>query len=394
MPGPAPLLCVGFQRGVLPALRALGRPALALVAGGAPRPDAPELDGVREIDLHGVREPITDVARALLDGRTPAAVVALAERTVLVAARLREAFALAGNDPGIALRCADKVEMKRAMDAAGLPVAPWREVRQDSSARELVGALGLPIVLKPRRDSGGRGQCKLLDEASLAAALARHVAGGGFEEGYGWLAEGWLDGVEMSIESFVHAGRPSFQSPTEYFVPRHANIVPAQLTGEEWRALSAFNTRALSALQVERGITHLELFLTAAGPVFGELAIRPPGGRLMTLLRRAWGFDPWEAMLRLELGEGYPFPLAPERTAGVFVLHPGSGRVTNIRGLEEARALPHVRRIALKVAQGHSITERMGTGQDIGSIHAEGPDRDAVAAALSAARERLEIGLG
>ena len=389
----APLLLVGFQRDVRPALRVLARPVHVLVARGRRVPDVPELAGVREIDLHGPTQPIADEARDLLAGERPAAIVAMAERTVLVAARLRQTFGLPGNDAEVALRCADKLEMKRAMGAGGVPVAPWRELRRDSDASELIEALGLPIVVKPRRDSGGRGQRRFDDQRSLAQALEQLAGEGAFENGYGWLAEGWLDGVEMSIEAFVHSGLPRFQNPTEYYVSKHANILPAQLDAAQWRALREFDARALAAAGVERGVTHLELFRTPAGPIFGELAIRPPGGRLMALLRSAWGFDPWEALLRLELGEIVGFPTAPRRVAGVWILHPGNGHVRAIRGLEDVRALPHVRRVALKVRQGESIAERQGTGQDVGALYADGPDRDTVAAALTRAHRRLQIEL-
>ncbi len=389
----APLLLVGFQHGCLPALRALGRPAFALVGEGGRRADLAEIAGWAERDLHGSGAALEAAARELLGGRTPGAVVALAERTVLVAARLREAFGLPGNTHGVAERCADKLVMKRAMDAAGVRVAPWCEVLPGSRADELVAVLGLPLVLKPRRDSGGRGQAKLTTTVEVAATLEALVRERAFDSGYGWIAEGWIDGVEMSVESFVVGGAPRLHNPTEYYVPRHANVLPAELPTDEWAAIQAFVSRALTVAGVERGMTHLELFRRADELVFGELAVRPPGGRLMTLLKRAWAFDPWEALLRLELGEAFEFPAAPRRTAGVWVLHPGHGTLRALEGVEQARAVPGVRRIALKVALGETIAEREGTGQDIGAIYAEAQTRDEVAQALSAARERLRFEL-
>jgi len=390
----APLLLVGFQSGVLPALRALGRPAFAVLPLERAGRRSAELDGSCSVDVHGPLAAVEAAARNMLGGRRPAAVVALVERTVLVAAQLRAAFGLAGNTPGTALACADKVAMKRAMNAAGVPVAPWCEVGPGTSAEALVAALGLPVLLKPRRDSGGRGQRRLTDSEAVAGALDALAGAGAHANRDGWLAEGWLDGVEMSIEAFVLDGRPVFWNLTEYYVPRHANILPARLAGEQRQALCDFAARALAAAGVERGLAHLELFRTARGPVFGELALRPPGGRLMKLLARAWDFDPWEALLRLELGEPVRFPSVPRRTAGAWLLHPGAGTVRAVRGLAQARALPHVRRIALKVKPGDTIPERVAAGQDVGAVYAEGPDRDSVAAALSAARALIEIELG
>ncbi len=387
----APLLLVGFHGGIRRALASLDRPACALMPRGLERRGSEILEASREVDLHGPLIAIEEAARDMLGDRRPAAVVALAERTVVDAAHLRVVFGVPGNSPATALACADKVEMKRAMDRAGVPVAPWREVGPDTRAADLVTGLGLPLVLKPRRDSGGRGQRRLEDAAGVEAALAELVRDGAFGEGYGWLAEGWIRGVEMSVESFVHAGRPLFANPTEYMVARHASILPAPIPDDEWTELRAFATGAIAAAGVERGLTHLELFRTEAGPVFGELASRPPGGRLMTLLRRAWNFDPWEALLRLELGERVAFPEQARRTAGAWLLHPGAGHVVALRGAEEARAVPHIRRVALKVEAGDTIPERLGSGQDVGALYAEGPDRDCVANALHAAHSRIDF---
>ena len=382
----SPLLLIGYRRAVLPALRRLARPAFALVGAGDVTPSSAELAGIREVDLHGAADAIATTARELLGASRPAAVVALAERTVVVAARLRAAFGLEGNLEETALRCADKVVMKHAMEAAGVPVARWRPVDGEASARSLVADLGLPIVVKPRRDSGGRGQRLARSEPELAAVLGALPA-----ISTGWLAERWIDGIEMSVESFVAGHRVRFANPTEYFVPRHASILPAVLDEATRRAVLELNGSALRAAGIERGITHLELFRTSGGPLFGELAARPPGGRLMPLIQRAWGFDPWEALLRLELGEGFSFPARARRAAGAYVLHPGEGRVRHVRGLEDTRALPHVRRVSLRVAPGDVVRRREGSGQDVGAILVEGPDRDVVAAALTRARETLRI---
>ncbi len=393
MQAPDPILCVGYQAGLLKALRSTARGAFVLLPKDQAPPDAEEVLGWAEVDLHGPAQELESAALKLLGGARPAAVMAMAERTVLCAARLRESFGLPGNHSEVALCCADKVEMKRAMDKAGVPVAAWREVDKTTTAAALVEQLGLPLVLKPRRDSGGRGQSKHTDEADVAHGLQALRDSGGFEEGYGWLAEAWIEGVESSLESFVQAGEPVFMNPTEYYVPRHANILPAALDGPTFAHRREFMTRALKAAGVERGITHMEVFETAKGLVFGELAIRAPGGRLMPLIRRAWGFDPWEASLRLELGEEVRFPVEPCKIAGVWILHPGVGSTQSIDGLEAALELPGVRSIRLKVGVGESIAKRLGTGQDIGSIHVEGASRDAVAESLSAARETLKIEL-
>ena len=207
------------------------------------------------------------------------------------------------------------------------------------------------------------------------------------------LAERFVHGTEASIESFVAGGEVLFANPTEYLVPLHANVLPAPYDEETWRALRALNERALRAVGFARGMAHLELFLTPDGPLFGEVAARPPGGRLMHLLRIAWGFDPWRAVLELELGREPTFPARPRRTAGVWILHPGAGRVARISGRGAASAVPGVRKVRVRVRPGERIAKREGSGQDVGYIEASGSDRDAVARALARAHAALAIEL-
>jgi hypothetical protein len=205
------------------------------------------------------------------------------------------------------------------------------------------------------------------------------------------MAERWQDGVEMSVESLVAGGRVLFTNPTEYFVPAEANVAPAVLPEAEHAGILALNARVLEALGVERGMTHVEVFRTPQGPRFGEAAVRPPGGRIMRLLRRAYDFDPWEALLRIELGEVPALPRRALRAAGVWMLHPGAGRVASVRGLAAARRVQGVRKLVCRVRAGSVVGPRVSTGYDVGWIEVRGRDRDEVARRLLAAHDLVRI---
>lgn len=350
------VVLLGERPGVFPAVERLGLEAVVV---------APDADGVV----------------ACREGPV-AAVVALTERAVLPAARLRAALGVPGTPPAVALRCHDKVCMKEAVSAAGLPCTGWERLDAATDMAAVVARLGLPLVVKQIASSGSRG---LVVARDLAAALRAP------RDGY--LAERFLDGVEMSVESFVADGEVLFTNPTEYFVPRFANIAPAVVPPETLRAVLDLNRRAIAALGIERGLTHCEIYVTGAGPVFGELALRPPGGRLMRLLRRAYGFDPWRALLEVELGRRPELPREARQAAGVWMLHPGAGRVAAVEGVDAARAVPGVHRVVCRVGPGDVVPVREGTGQDIGFIEASGPTRDAVAETLRRAHALVRIGL-
>ncbi|MBI2380356.1 MAG: ATP-grasp domain-containing protein [Gammaproteobacteria bacterium] len=311
------------------------------------------------------------------------AVLAASERTVRAAAWLRRQFQLPGAGELEALLATDKLAMKAALKAAGLPVADFIATTETTSGQALAQRLGLPLVLKEQRGYGGRGTRMIHRAEEVPESVPAH-----------WLAERVIEGVELSVESFVQDGQIRFAHISEYFMPRFCSVSPNRLDADSERALLALNRGAIAALGLSRGLTHLEAFVTRQGPVFGEIALRPPGGHLMNVMARAYGFDPWAAWLRLELGEPLSLSAVPLCHAAVYLLHPGGpGRLAAVRGWEAARTAPGVVEAELHVHAGSLIAEREGSGQESGYLLATGASREAALCAVLAARRELDFQL-
>jgi biotin carboxylase len=372
---------LGRRVGAIRAARQLGLQAIVCIDESAPRREPGSGIHYERCDFNA---PLAEWKR-LADGwRTPGfrAVLALTERSVLPTAYLRRWLGLSGTSVSVALRCTDKWRMKRAIRAAGLHSARFLRSEQVSREPGALDVLGWPVVLKPRRGSGGRGRRILRSAAELPASLPQRC-----------MLESFVSGREMSVESFVAGGEILFTNPTEYLEPAWANVLPAELDGALLAEVGQLNRAALAALGIADGMTHLELFLTPAGLAFGEVAVRPPGGHIMAMLDLAYGFDSWRALLELALGRRPPLPAVARRTAGVQVLHPGRGRVRRVEGLALARELPGVERVQLGIEAGSVVSERIGVGQEVGHILVSGRDRNEVVERLQAARRALHIEL-
>ncbi|MBI4613560.1 MAG: ATP-grasp domain-containing protein [Planctomycetes bacterium] len=374
------VLFVGFRSGALAAARKLGLGVLLLDSAPPRAKASAALAGFAPADLAGDPMAAVSAARSVLGSKRPDAVVALTEKSVVPAAAVREALGVPGVSLDAALACHDKVRMKTLVREAGIPCADWAEIGEGTRADDLVRRLGLPLVVKQRGSSGSRGTVVATDLDAVRGALQP-----------GWMAERFVSGVEMSVESIVAGGEVLFQNPTEYLVPLWAHVVPAALALDELAAAGDLARRALAALGMARGIAHLELFRTSEGPVFGEVAARPPGGYIMDAISLAYGFDPWEALLSVELGEVPDLPREASGHAGVWILHPGPGVVAAVRGLAETRSVPGVVDVRCRARRGDRVEERVGSGQDVGRILVRAATRDAAALALREAREKLVI---
>lgn len=368
------VVVVGRRKAARSALRRLGLEMLELDH----EPRSEQAHG----GYGGAAEPAIESVRAALGDFPPAAVVAAAEGAVPTAAAIRGAYGMTGISAEVALRCHDKVVMKRVIAAAGVPCAPWHVVDETTQADELIDRLGLPLVLKEPVSSGGRG---------VAIGRTREEVVRGLKPGQ--LAEAFVDGIEMSVESLMFMGEAVFRNQTRYLEPRWANVVPAALGVRERKEIEALVDAAHTALGAVHGMTHIELFLTEHGPVFGEIAARPPGGRLMELIERAYGFDPWDALVEIELGERPSLPKDAKGYAGVYLLHPGAGEVDRVSGVEEARSLPGVMRLRVAVKPGDSVPDRIGSGQSVGELVVETDKHESCAELLLRARALIKIEL-
>lgn len=308
-----------------------------------------------------------------------AGVVALGEAAVVPAAHLRAQLGIDGIAVTTACACTDKSLMKRQVAAAGIPTARFFPLPAATDAATLVDIVGLPLVLKRRVGSGGRD----LQVYRQQSAMPERVEAG-------WLAESWIDGVEMSVESLVVDQVAVFTNLTQYLEPRWANVVPADPGNLPVKQILGLNESVIKALGIDRGMTHMELFVTGRGPVFSEIAVRPPGGFIMDLLRVAYDFEPWTAVFDIECGRQPQLPEAAVCVSGVRLFHPGPGMVASVSGQDRVSALPGLVRLQCSARAGMTIGARHGAGQAIGHVVFAG-SRDTVLSGLRQARDWLQI---
>lgn len=360
------LVLVGKRRAATSAAKRLGY--APVVVQEPPRPEQ------ARSAFGGGASFVEDKLRSLGD-EPPAAIVAVAEGAVPAAARARAFYGLAGISPTVASRCHNKALMKRAVVESGVPCAKAIVVDEHTTAEQILDDLGLPVVLKVPVSSGGRGVHVARTRGDLLAHLRP-----------GLLAERFVRGVEMSAETLLCEGHVLFRNHTRYLEPRWSNVVPAALDDDTTGAVDALLNRVHAALGIDHGISHVELFLTDDGPVFGEVAARPPGGHLMELIQLAYGFDPWEALLRIELGERPPLPSSAGRSAGVWVLHPGPGVVADVSGVDDVMVADGVVRVRCAVTTGDRVRPRVGSGESVGEVVVRAETTAACAARLRAAQ--------
>jgi len=371
------VLLVGYRQAVSRALEALEVPYV--VWSEAELKFSPEGVKVHIAPFGRTRSKSRREAEGLLGAGPFTHVIACTESAVVAASHARRVLGARLFNHTTAHRCHDKLAMKTELSRFGVPMTEFVDGNREQDWERLRETLGSPLVVKNRQSSGGHG-IDVIGEGVEPRVPLRHR-----------IVEQFVDLPEASVESFVVDGAVVFENVTEYFRKQHVNIVPAPLTIDRPGGVRRISRKVIESLRVSWGVTHMEAFLRPAGPLFGEIALRPPGGYIMDLIGLAYGFDAWRAFVSVELGLPFDFPAEPDAFAAAVVLHPGAGRVTRISGRKAVRLHPNVVRLRLPTRVGDLVDVRRNVGKNIGHVLLRAPDRETLLRAIAEVDDTLRI---
>lgn len=334
--------------------------------------------------------------------RTPLdAVVAVDDQGVLVAALAGARLGIAHNPPEAVAATRDKALLRRALDAAGVAQPAFRVAAPDDDVAALASIVGLPCVVKPLSLSASRGVLRADDPPAAAAAAARiRALLCEHDQAHPTLlVERYLPGAEVAVEGLLRGGRlevlalfdkpdpmegPTFEETLLVQPSRHPD--PTQAT------IAATVAAAAAAIDLREGPVHAELRVGPDGSVgMLELAARSIGGLCSRTLRFGLDLSLEEVILRHALG--LPLDaLAPAFDAsGVLMLPiPRAGTLLEVRGQDEARAVPGVVGLEITVPAGRAVRPLPEGDRYLGFVFARGSSPDEVEAALRAAGDLLD----
>ncbi|MEP6764809.1 MAG: ATP-grasp domain-containing protein [Gemmatimonadaceae bacterium] len=256
-------------------------------------------------------------------------------------AHVREKLGIPGLSSNAAANFRDKGRMKDALRAAGVPVARHRVVNTPSDAREFIAEVGYPIVVKPPAGAGAIATHRVVDEAGLNSLLGSQAP----SSSKPWLAEEFLHGREHSMETVTIDGKSVWHSltryePTPLEVIEHpwiqwCVVLPREVDDASFDDVRTTVSRALSVLGMVTGVSHCEWFRREDGSIaISEIAARPPGAQITTLISRAHDMDFVKAWMRLMIFGEFHAPARRYAVGAAYLRGQGNGRVRGIHGLD------------------------------------------------------------
>ena len=254
-------------------------------------------------------------------------------------AQARETLGLPGLSVEAATNFRDKARMKTLLRANGLPCARHRLAPSFDDASAFAEASGFPIVVKPPAGAGAQQTYRVEDLDQLRRALA--VQPPSLSKPV--LLEEFVRGQEHSFETISIDGQAVWHSLTHYYpTPLHVLenpwiqwclVLPREVDSPPYDDIRSAGRRALEVLGMSTGLTHMEWFRRTDGSIaISEVAARPPGAQITTLVSRAHDIDFVQAWARVMIFGEFDPPERRYAAGAAFLRGQGDGRVKAVHG--------------------------------------------------------------
>jgi biotin carboxylase len=315
-------------------------------------------DHFEPIDLKDRDATLALAGRARVDG-----VLTAADIGVPTAAFVAGRLGLPGHAPALADAATDKFAMRRRSESLGIPCPAYRCVRSVAEAGAALDAVGLPAIVKPIDNCSSRGVRWIGATADVTTAAPEALAA---SRAGAALVEQFLAGTEGSIEALVQGGRVfvlGICDKTKSPLPDRYDLelrYPGAYDHEVWREIEALARRIAAGFDVVDGILHIEFLVPReTGTVhLIEFALRGCGSKVAThLIPVLTGVDVTAIAIAQALGVRLPIEPTGGRYGALHFLMFPRGRVTAVRGVDQARRLRGVIDVCVERLPGEVIGE-------------------------------------
>ncbi|MGI8693713.1 MAG: ATP-grasp domain-containing protein [Geodermatophilaceae bacterium] len=270
--------------------------------------------------------------------------IGVLEQLQVQLAQARGHLGIDGMDVATAHNFRDKAQMKSVWRAAGIPCARHRLADSAEVAYGFAAEVGLPIVVTPPDGAGAKSTFRIDDADELRVWLSTAPP----TPDRTAMMEEFLTGEEGSFDSVLVDGKLVWHSISNY-IPTPLEVLrnpwiqwqvlfPRHIDGPDYDEIRTIAPTALRELGLETGFTHLEWFRRPDGSVaISEVAVRPPGAQISSMLNFAHDFDLYSAWAQLQVYGSFDPPSRKWAVGTAFLRGQGSGRIRAVHGLADVQ---------------------------------------------------------
>lgn len=314
---------------------------------------------------------------------------------------VRSTLGLSGMDFHTATGFTNKFVMKRRLQAAGVNVMPNLLAQDREHLLERAESLGYPVVLKPVYGGGSIGVAVCDDAAEAHDWWNSHATGRSHPVA---LVEKKAElKAEYHFDAIVRDSKTRFSVASRYGEPMLVNVVQRlpyasyQLPPDHPDSvmIESLHDHTISALGLQSGVTHMEVFRTDDGWFVSEIACRAAGGAIPEAIALHHGIDLFDTAIRLSLAESVDFAVPAAESRHPFFGHAAlsvkAGKITAVAAASTFEDVPGVVAVDIRSKVGEVIPESFYSTVASGYVYVGADSEAAMREALTEIRRRQVV---
>ncbi|HCR52272.1 TPA: hypothetical protein DIV48_01320 [Candidatus Kaiserbacteria bacterium] len=280
----------------------------------------------------------------------------------------------------VAQVCVQKFRMKETLQEGGVRVPAFAPVDSVESLMAFIKTVGYPVVIKPVDNSGARGVLRLSEDIDVPWAFeyAKKYSFSG-----NLIVEQYIEGQQISTEGIMHEGifyctgfsdrnYERIEKTAPYLVEDGGDIPSALDPGEQALVKAEFE-KAVRALGIDWGPAKGDMVLGRDGKAYViEVAARLSGGNFCyDKVPWSTGVDIVDILIDMAVGNSVDakrFVPTKDMATSQRYFFPLPGTIKEIRGLEKAERMPHVKKVDPWVQAGDEISAIVNHPSRVGYV--------------------------
>ena len=355
-----------------------------------------------QIDCGNPQQAAEQVA-ALGDDVPLDGLVAADDGGVLVVALAGNTLGLRANPVEAASATRNKHLMRDRLAAAEVLQPNYAVAATADDIAKAVSHVGFPLVLKPLDRSASQGVIRVDSHTHLMASVERVRKIIKDDSGtVPLMFEAYVPGEEVAVEGLVSDGELTVlaildkpDTGTGPFFPETIMITPSRLADRDRDECVRVAQAAITGLGLTHGPVHVEIRVDDGRASVIEVAARSIGGLCSRSLNFGLMGTTLETLiLRNAIGMDKPELRRESEASGVLMIPiPRSGRLKEVDGLDQCRAIPGVTGVEMTLKPGAELLAPPEGDRYLGFVFASGVTPDLVEEALRKAQATITVEL-
>lgn len=305
---------------------------------------------------------------------------------------------LVGISVDTALKATNKAEMRKALQADGVPIPKFFKVSNKDEYLEAVKQLTVPFIVKPADSSGSRGIFEVIDITDEKLINEAYEYCHPYSRIGDIVVEEYMSGPEVSVETISVDGLCHVIQITDKLTTGAPHYVemghsqPTRHSKEVSERIAEVTKAANKAIGIKNGPSHTEIIVTNEGPKIVELGARLGGDNITThLVPLSTGINMVECCIKIALGEKPDIEAKWNKGSAIRYFKQHAGIVKSIEGIQEAEKIEGVQQISIVHGVGETITDVIDSGSRMGFVIAQDLDAAHAIDDCMNALEKIEV---